>query len=72
MYLGKNLNMARHFRGELNATDGEGSMLLLLDGRENGNPAAQRAADVPDGQYRVTRTDGSPPGDVGYWGEPVA
>ena len=54
-YLGKNLNCAHAGR------------TLILDGRESENPAAWRA-DVPDGTYQITRTDGRAPGEVRYWG----
>ena len=55
IYLGENLNRAINDDG-----------LLILDGRERKNRAARRK--VPDGVYQVTRTSGSAPGGVMYWG----
>lgn len=53
-YLGDNLNRARE------------RDTLILDGRERGNPSARTNAEP--GTYRVTRTSGAAPGDVGYYG----
>jgi len=59
IYLGENLNRAL-------VSGPEGELLLVLDGRERGNPAADRR--VPPGVYRLTRTDGRAPGCVDYYG----
>ena len=59
IYLGENLNKAI-------VVGPEGERLLVLDGRELKNPAADRR--VPAGTYLVTRKDGRAPGDVDYYG----
>ena len=58
-FLGRNLNRAL-------TNDGN---FLILDGREMGNPSAERR--TAPGLYRVTDSCGTPPGDVSYFGEPV-
>ena len=60
IYLGENLNRAL-------VAGPEGERLLVLDGRERENPAADRR--VPAGTYRVTRTDGRAPAGVDYYGQ---
>jgi hypothetical protein len=61
IFLGFNLNRAIREYGVRNP-------ILDLDGRERRNPASN--CRVQPGAYRVTRTSGSAPGEVGYWGIP--
>ncbi|NJL29164.1 MAG: hypothetical protein HC897_15420 [Thermoanaerobaculia bacterium] len=59
VFLGTNLNRAK-------TLDSAGRCILVLDGREYGNPDARREA--ARGTYLLTRREGSAPGDVDYWG----
>ena len=63
IYIGENLNRAI-------VIGRDGLRYLVLDGREWKNPAAFVRPGVK-GLYEVTRTSGSAPGDVDYWGRKV-
>lgn len=70
IFLGLNLNSARHSAEGLWRECPEGG-LLFLDGREGRNPAARRAG-VPDGVYIITRQEGRAPGTVRYYGRQIS
>lgn len=72
MYIGENLDKANKICGLIFVKDADGHPLLLLDGRERRNPAYRRGQNATDGLYRVTRTEGSAPHDVSYYGSRVA
>jgi hypothetical protein len=49
--------------------DESGRRRVVLDGRENKNPAAR--VRVPPGTYVLEKKDGTAPGDVDYYGHPL-